>query len=89
MGKHSVRGATTVYAGIGRRAWTRGGRISEPQQCGVHARARQFDQPELAGRRSFLHGYPTGGSIDVNTSRLNRTWYHGLFVQDDWRISAG
>jgi hypothetical protein len=37
---------------------------------------------------TFLVGLPTGGSIEVNGSRLNRTWYHGLFVQDDWRVSS-
>ncbi len=36
---------------------------------------------------SFLLGFPTGGSIDVNTSRLNNTWYHGMFFQDDWKVS--
>ena len=36
---------------------------------------------------SFLLGLPTSGSIEINGTRLNRTWYHGLFVQDDWRVS--
>jgi hypothetical protein len=36
---------------------------------------------------SFLLGIPTGGGIDRNTERLNQTWYHGLFVQDDWKVS--
>src|SRR3954465_9634059 len=37
---------------------------------------------------SFLLGYPTGGSIEINGSRLNNNWYHALFVQDDWRLSS-
>ena len=37
---------------------------------------------------SFLVGLPTGGSIEINGTRLNDTWYHGLFVQDDWRLSS-
>jgi hypothetical protein len=37
---------------------------------------------------SFLLGYVTGGSIDRNGTRLNDTWYHALFVQDDWRVSS-
>jgi hypothetical protein len=37
---------------------------------------------------SFLLGYPTGGSIERNASRLNATWYHGVFVQDDWKVSG-
>jgi hypothetical protein len=37
---------------------------------------------------SFLLGFPTGGSIDRNGTRLNDTWYHAVFVQDDWRVSS-
>jgi hypothetical protein len=37
---------------------------------------------------SFLLGFPTGGSLDRNGTRLNDTWYHGVFVQDDWRVSS-
>lgn len=37
---------------------------------------------------SFLLGFPTGGSIDRNGTRLNDTWYHGVFVQDDWKVSS-
>src|SRR3954468_733273 len=37
---------------------------------------------------SFLLGYPTSGSIEINGSRLNDSWYHALFVQDDWRLSS-
>ena len=36
---------------------------------------------------SFLLGIPTGGSLDINAQRLNDTWYHGVFVQDDWKIT--
>jgi hypothetical protein len=37
---------------------------------------------------SFLLGFPTGGSIDNNGTRLNDTWYQAIFVQDDWRVSS-
>ena len=37
---------------------------------------------------SFLLGYPTSGSIEINGARLNDSWYHALFVQDDWRVSS-
>ena len=36
---------------------------------------------------TFMLGLPTSGSIEINGTRLNRTWYHGMFVQDDWRLS--
>jgi hypothetical protein len=37
---------------------------------------------------TFMLGLPTSGSIEVNGARLNHTWYHALFVQDDWRVSS-
>ena len=37
---------------------------------------------------SFLLGYPNTGSIEINGTRLNNTWYHAMFVQDDWKVSA-
>jgi Carboxypeptidase regulatory-like domain/TonB dependent receptor len=37
---------------------------------------------------TFLLGFPTAGAIEVNRTRLNDTWYHGVFVQDDWRVSS-
>ena len=36
---------------------------------------------------TFMLGFPTAGTIDINAARLNITPYHGLFVQDDWKIS--
>ena len=37
---------------------------------------------------TFLTGFPTGGSLDLNGVRTNNQWYQGLFVQDDWKFSA-
>lgn len=37
----------------------------------------------LAG---FLFGIPTGGGIDLNDSRAERSGFYSGFVQDDWRI---
>lgn len=39
------------------------------------------------GLTAFLLGQPTGGSIDINTSRANQTIYQGIFVQDDWKAT--
>jgi hypothetical protein len=36
---------------------------------------------------SFLLGLPTGGSIARNAFRDNETWFQGVFVQDDWKIT--
>ncbi|HKR00863.1 MAG TPA: TonB-dependent receptor, partial [Pyrinomonadaceae bacterium] len=36
---------------------------------------------------AFLLGQPTGGLLERNTSRSNQTIYHGLFFQDDWKVT--
>ena len=36
---------------------------------------------------AFLLGQPTGGLLERNTARSNQTLYHGLFFQDDWKVS--
>jgi hypothetical protein len=37
---------------------------------------------------TFLTGFPTGGTIELNAQRTNHQWYHGVFVQDDWKVSS-
>lgn len=37
---------------------------------------------------SFLLGYPTGGSFDINTFRTQQAKYYSLFVQDDYRVRS-
>jgi hypothetical protein len=36
---------------------------------------------------TFLLGFPTGGSIEINGIRETRQWYHAVFVQDDWKLT--
>jgi hypothetical protein len=36
---------------------------------------------------SLLLGVPTGGSIPSNPSPANLARYHGIFFQDDWKVS--
>lgn len=51
---------------------------------------RQLDNSPAApvGQQfaAFLLGQPTGGFIDRNASRANQSQYHGVFIQDDWRV---
>jgi hypothetical protein len=90
MGNHSVR------AGYDLRLYREFGENLE-RQAGEYAitRAGAFtrQQDNSAAQNfqdvaSFLLGFPTGGSIDVNGSRLNKTWYNAFFVQDDWKVSS-
>jgi hypothetical protein len=37
---------------------------------------------------SFMLGYPTGGSFDINTFRTNQAKYFAVFFQDDWRVRS-
>jgi hypothetical protein len=89
MGKHSMRAGYDLRlyhefgSGLGRQA-------GEYTNTNGSAFTRQFDNStaqnflDVAG---FLLGYPTGGAIEINATRLNDTWYHGMFVQDDWKVS--
>jgi len=36
---------------------------------------------------AVLLGQPTGGLLERNTARSNQTLYHGLFFQDDWKVT--
>jgi hypothetical protein len=36
---------------------------------------------------ALLLGQPTGGLLERNTARSNQALYHGLFFQDDWKIT--
>ena len=36
---------------------------------------------------TFLTGFPTAGTIDINAERNNYQWYHAVFVQDDWKLT--
>jgi len=37
---------------------------------------------------SFLTGFPTAGSIEINATRLNEQWFNAAFVQDDWKLTS-
>lgn len=44
--------------------------------------------PVGQGLASFLLGLPTGGSMTVNPSSANQSWYLGQYLQDDWRVTT-
>jgi hypothetical protein len=52
---------------------------------------RQLDNSPAAAigqdLAALLLGYPSGGFIDRSADRFNQSLYHGVFVQDDWKVS--
>jgi len=89
MGRHSMRAGydARLYResgeGPGRQA---GDYLS--RQGAAFTRQQDNSAPQRwQDVATFLAGFPTGGAIDRNGTRLNDTWYHGVFVQDDWKVS--
>jgi carboxypeptidase family protein len=87
LGKHSVRVGydLRLYREKGSEAGAAAGTY---QFRGDFTRASstaasQFGQDFAA----MLLGLPTGGSLAINGTRLNRTWYNAAYVQDDWRLT--
>ena len=89
MGAHSVR------AGYDVRLYHEFG-VNFARQAGEYQsrRSSAFTRPQdnsaaqnWQDLASFLLGFPTGGSIDINNPRANETWYQAAFVQDDWKLS--
>ncbi|MEO5819042.1 MAG: TonB-dependent receptor [Vicinamibacteraceae bacterium] len=87
-GRHTFRGGYDfrIYQEVGAGP----GRSAGQYDFGTNY-TRQLDNSPAANTgqqlAAFLLGQPTGGSIERNTDRENWSQYHGIWFQDDWRVS--
>src|SRR5262249_16796118 len=89
-GKHSVRAGydLRLYHEFGQNPGRQAGEYNSTQG-GSFTRAQDNSAAQnFQDVASFLLGYPTGGSIEINGTRLNNTWYQAAFLQDDWKLSS-
>jgi hypothetical protein len=88
FGSHSMRGGYDVR--LYREFGAEPGRAAGQYDFRTNYTRERENSGALFGQdiASFMLGIPTGGSLDRNASRLNDTWYHGVFLQDDWKVSG-
>jgi hypothetical protein len=87
MGRHSVK------AGYDLRLY-RERNVNPGRQAGAYQFRGNFTRAQDNGSNlfgqdlaAFILGQPTGGGIDINAERLNNQIYHGVFIQDDWKVT--
>ena len=87
FGNHSMRGGYDMR--LYREFGSEPGRAAGQYDFRTNYTRERDNSGALFGQdiASFMLGLPTGGSLDRNASRLNDTWYHGVFVQDDWKVT--
>lgn len=89
IGNHAVRAGydLRLYREFNKNLGRRAGEYSSSRSGAFTRQQDNSAAQNFQDVATFLLGFPTGGSIDINGTRLNETWYQALFVQDDWRIS--
>ncbi|HEY3384597.1 MAG TPA: TonB-dependent receptor [Vicinamibacterales bacterium] len=88
FGNHSVRAGYDVrrYREFSAAAGNPGGQWNFTAD---YTRATSSSSSAPIGQKwaAFLLGLPNGNNIDIDTDSDARSWYHAMFVQDDWRVS--
>jgi hypothetical protein len=88
-GNHSVRAGYDVrmYHEVGASLGRQAGEYSNSNAGAFTRQTNSSAVQNWQDVASFLTGFPTGGSIDINGTRTNNQWYHAVFAQDDWKVS--
>jgi carboxypeptidase family protein/TonB-dependent receptor-like protein len=88
-----IAGAHSVRLGYDFRAYRENG-IPSAHTAGRYTFSSDFtrqlnDSASATGQQfaSFLLGLPTSGVIDRTATRADQTLYHGIFVNDDWKVT--
>jgi hypothetical protein len=89
MGTHSMRAGydARLYHEISANPGRQAGEYNSTNSGAFTRQANNSPTQNWQDVATFLTGFPTGGSIEINGVRSNDTWYHGVFVQDDWKLS--
>jgi hypothetical protein len=87
MGQHSIKAGYDLR--LYRERSFNPGRLAGAYQFRGNFTRAQDNGSNLFGQdlAAFMLGQPTGGGIDINAERLNNQLFHGVFIQDDWKVT--
>src|SRR4030095_4970630 len=88
-GDHSIRAGYDLrnYREFGSNPGRQAGEFTNANGSAFTRQASNSAAQNFQDVATFLLGFPTGGSIEINGFRENRQWYHAVFVQDDWKVT--
>jgi hypothetical protein len=88
-GNHSIRAGydLRLYHEFGASLGRQAGEYTNSSSAAFTRLANNSPTQNWQDVATFLSGFPTGGSIEINGTSTNNQWYHAVFAQDDWKVS--